>query len=106
MPAYKTIALELLRAQPELYERLRSSKRLLPAMDAHAIELKASHEACKELLSESSPGSDPRQIASEAMEMATAELQDRLSCASPPTETEALSIDAAMSFLRKHSPPA
>ena len=28
MSQYKTIALELIREQPELYERLRSSKRL------------------------------------------------------------------------------
>ena len=42
---YKTIALELIQEQPELYERLRSSKRLLPAMDAYAIDLKAGHEA-------------------------------------------------------------
>jgi hypothetical protein len=106
MPAYKTIALELIRAQPELYERLRSSKRLLTAMDAYAIELKASHEEWMEQLSESRPGNDPSQTASEAMELATAEIQDRLSCASPPTETEALSLDAAMSFLRRHSPNA
>jgi hypothetical protein len=106
MPAYKTIALELIRSQPELYERLRSSKMLLPAMDAHAIELKASHETWKDRLSQESPGSDPRLLSSEAMEMATAELQDRLSCASPADETEPLSLDAAMSFLRRHSPNA
>jgi hypothetical protein len=32
MAQYKPIALELIHEQPELYERLRSSKRLLPAM--------------------------------------------------------------------------
>jgi hypothetical protein len=106
MPAYKTITLELLRSQPELYERLRSSKRLLTAMDAYATELKASHEAWTEQLGESRPGSDPTQTASEAMEMATAELQERLSSESTPNETEALSLDAAMSFIRRHSPGA
>ena len=60
---YKTIALELIQEQPELYEQLRSSKRLLPAMDAYAIELKASHEAWKDRLSQARPGSDPSQIA-------------------------------------------
>ena len=35
---YKTITLELLQEQPELYEQLRSSKRLLPAMDAYASD--------------------------------------------------------------------
>jgi hypothetical protein len=105
MPAYKTIALELIQEQPELYERLRSSKRLLTAMDAYAIELKAIHEEWMEQLSESRPGSDPTQTASEALEIACKILEERLSCASPSTETEALSLDAAMSFLR-HSPSA
>jgi len=41
---YKTIALELLQEQPGFYERLRSGKLLLTAMDAYAIDLKASHE--------------------------------------------------------------
>jgi hypothetical protein len=106
MPAYKTIALGLIQEQPELYERLRSSKRLLPAMDAYATELKTSHEAWKEQLSESRPVSDPSQTASEALEIACKILEERLSSASPPNETEALSLDAAMSFIRKHSPPA
>ena len=80
---YKTIALELIQEQPELYEQLRSSKRLLPAMDAYAIELKASHEAWKDRLSQARPGSDPSQIASEALELAIEELRDRLPSASP-----------------------
>ena len=44
---YKTITLELIQDLPELYEHLRSGKRLLPAMDTYAIELQASHEAWK-----------------------------------------------------------
>ena len=70
MAQYKTIALELIQQQPELYERLRSSRTLLSTMDAYAIELKASHEAWKEQLGQKNPGSDPSQIASEAMELA------------------------------------
>ena len=102
---YKTITLGLIQEQPDLYERLRSSKRLLPAMDAYAIELKASHEDWKDRLSQARPGSDPSQVSSEAMELAIEQMQSRLSCASPATETGPLSLDAAMNFLR-HSPPA
>jgi len=51
-------------------------------MDAHAIELKASHEDWKNRLDQERPGRDPRQIASEAMELATQALRDRLSSAS------------------------
>jgi hypothetical protein len=102
---YKTIALEMMQENPELYERLRSSKRLLTAMDAYAIELKASHDMWKEQLGQANPNSDPRQTAIEAMELAVQELRDRLPSASPATETEPFSLDAAMNFLR-HSRPA
>jgi hypothetical protein len=102
---YKTIALALIQAQPELYEELRGSKRLLPSMDAYALELKASHEQWKEQLSRENPGSDPRQTAAEALELATQDLQARLPSGSPRDEAE-LMIDGAMAFLRHHTPPA
>ena len=102
---YKTITLGLIQENPELYERLRSSKRLLPAMDAYAIDLKAFHEAWKDRLSRENPSCDPRQIAGEAMELAVQELSDRLLSASPVDEAQPLSLDAAMNFLR-HSPSA
>lgn len=102
---YKTIALELIQEQPELYERLRSSKMLLTATDAYSIELKASHEMWKEQFSQSMPGNDQRQIASEAMELAIQDLRDRLPSGSQATEADPLSLDAAMNFLR-HSRPA
>ncbi len=76
---YKTIVLELLKERTELYERLRSSKRLLPAMDAYAIDLKSFHEAWKDRLNEASPGRDPSQISSEALELAIEDLAHLLS---------------------------
>ncbi len=85
---YKTITLELLQEEPELYERLRSSKRLLPAMDAYSIELKASHEAWQEAIARQHPGSDPRHVAAEALELAIQELRDRLPSASSKDEAE------------------
>lgn len=103
---YKTITLELIQDRPELYERLRSSKRLLPAVDAYAAELKAGHEAWKDRLAQANPGRDPRQISSEALELAIEELRDRLPSVSPRDEAEPLSLDAAMSYLRRHTPPA
>ena len=102
---YKTITLELIQERPELYEQLRSSKRLLPAMDAYAIELKARHEHWKKQLGRARPGSDPSRISSEAMELAVEDLRDRLPSASPKDEAE-LMIDGAMAFLRRHTPPA
>jgi hypothetical protein len=102
---YKTMTLELIQERPELYEKLRSSKMLLTTMDSYAVELKAFHEKWKEQLSRVNPGSDPRQIASEALELAVAELRNRLPSESPLDEAEPLSLDAAMNSIRRHSPP-
>ena len=102
---YKNIALELIQDRPELYERLRSCKRLLPAMDAYALDLKALHEAWMDQLGQARPGSDPSQVSSEAMELAIEELQARLPSESSTDEAE-LMIDGAMAFLRHHTPPA
>jgi hypothetical protein len=106
MTQYKTLTLELICDKPELYERLRSTKRLLPAMDAYAIELKTSHDAWKDRIGRASPGSDPSQIAAEALELAIQDLRESLPSKSPKDEAGPLSLDAAMNFLRRHSPPA
>ena len=55
-------------------------------------------------LCQARPGSDPSQIASEALEMALKELEDRLPSASPQNDHEPLSLDAAMAFIRRHTP--
>ncbi len=103
---YKTLVLELLQENPFLYEKLRSGNMLLTAMDAYAIDLKASHESWKGLLAEENPGSDPRQIASEAMELAIQEIQTNLSCESEAGEAEMFSLDEAINFVRPHTPSA
>jgi hypothetical protein len=100
---YKTIVLQLLHQRTELYEHLRQSHRLLLALETYSTALKASHETWKETLAKAKPDSDPIQIASEALEMALSELEDRLPPASPPDETEPLSLDKAMAFVRSHS---
>jgi hypothetical protein len=48
----------------------------------------------------------PLQIASEALEIALQELEDRLPSASPATDNEAFPIEAAMAFITHHTPPA
>ena len=101
---YKTIVLELLQERTELHEQLRLTRRLLPTLETCSQELKASHQSWMETLAKTSPGSDPIQIESEAMEMAIKELEDRLPSVSPAEESEPLSLDAAMAFVRKHTP--
>ena len=79
---YKTIVLEMIRDRPRLYEDLRSSKRLLPSMESYAVDLRDSHLAWQDTLRMQRPGNDPSLIASEAMELAIAELVQRLPFAS------------------------
>lgn len=101
---YKTIILEMLQRRPRMYEQLRLYRRLLPALEIYAKELKESHEALAEELRQARPDSDPRQIRSEAFEMALKELEDRLPPASPTDDQEAQAqLDEAMAFIRNHS---
>ena len=100
---YKTIVLELLKERKELHEQLRLTRRLLPTMETCARELKARHEHWKETLATATPGSDPAQIASEAMELALGELEDRLPSVHPQDHGEPLSLDQAMAFVQPHT---
>ena len=100
---YKTIVLELLRERTELHEQLRLTRRLLPTLETCARELKTSHESWKESLSQSNPGCEPSQIASEALELAIKELEDRLPSVSPQDDQEELSLDKAMAFVHGHT---
>jgi hypothetical protein len=102
---YKTMILQLLRQRRAFYTRLRGNGTLLPTLDRLAKELKASHEAWMDRLAKARPGSDPSQIAAEALEIALQ--QQGLSSEPPPKNvSEPLSLDAAMEFLRRHTPPA
>ncbi len=102
---YKTMILQLLRERRTFYNRLRSNQTLLPTLDRLAKELKASHEAWMDRLAKARPGSDPSQIAAEALEIAIQ--QQGLSSEPPPKNvSESPSLDAAMEFLRRHTPPA
>ena len=103
---YKTIVLELLQQRPQLHEQLRVQRMLLANLERYATQLKTSHKAWKELLSGLRPGSDQSQIASEALEMAVKELEDSLPPASPADRSETFSLGEAMTFLRRHTPPA
>jgi hypothetical protein len=87
---YKNMILELLKQRPEMHDQLRKERKLLPTMELYARELKTSHEAWKELLTQLRPASDPSQIASEALEMALKEQQDRLPPESPQRDSENL----------------
>jgi hypothetical protein len=97
---YKTIILELLQQRPLIYDQFLKQRTLLPALEAHAQELKTIHEAWRDRLWQTRPDSDPSQVASEALELALKEMEDRLPSAPPPDDSEAMSLDAAMTLIR------
>lgn len=103
---YKTIVLQYLRQRPSLHNQLKSSRTLLPTLDAYANQLKTSHEAWKEQLAKANPGCDPTQLASQALEMALQEWTSSLPPDESSSEGEPLSLDGAMAYLRRHTPPA
>ena len=100
---YKTIVLEMLQQRTELHEQLLSTRQLLSTVEAWAKELKDRHEFWKDALLQAKPSSEPSQIASEALEMALSEVETRLPFAILQDETEALSLDQAMAFVKSHS---
>jgi hypothetical protein len=104
MQQYKTLTLQLLRHYPQIYNHLKKTRKVPQTLDHYSKELKLSHEGWKDSLSESKPGSNPIQIAAEAMELALHDLKDRLQADLPLDGSESLlSLDAAISFLRNPS---
>jgi hypothetical protein len=103
---YKTIIMEMINDQPELALQLRRKKQMLATIETYAMELKNRHQAWQEELSQMRPGSHSSQIASEALELAIEEIRERLASASATDEADAPSLEAAMGYLRRHTPPA
>jgi hypothetical protein len=103
---YKTIILELIQQHPAFLDQLQSNRTLLSTVDRVAGLLRNSHETWISQLRQSRPGTDEQQLASEAMELALQEIESILPTGSDPDETEGLSLDEAMQFLRNHKPPS
>jgi hypothetical protein len=105
MQQYKTLTLQLLRQHRQIYNHLKQTRKVPQTLDLYSRELKLSHEDWKDSLSESRAGSDPSQIASEALELALQDLEERLS-ELPPDGSESLTLDdAAINYLRNPSQP-
>jgi superfamily I DNA/RNA helicase len=101
---YKMIVLQLLEQHPEIRDQLKRHRQMLPTMERYARELKTRHEAWKDRLFQEMPASDENQIASEALELALKELEDRLPSGSPRDDKEPLSLEGAMASIRRHTP--
>lgn len=102
---YKTMCLELLQDRPPLHEQLRQKRQLLATVNRLATALRDRHLAYQEQLSRAKPDSDPDQIASEVLESALNEMESCLPSALPD-EDGPLSLDEAMAFLPRPTPPA
>jgi hypothetical protein len=103
------MVLELLQEQyPMLQRRLQRERMMLGAVETYAHVLKTNHGTWVDRLAQSRPGADQTQIASEALELALAELREDLPSESTPSGAteEPVSLDAAMAFIRRHTPPA
>ncbi|HEV8062402.1 MAG TPA: hypothetical protein VGP68_21160 [Gemmataceae bacterium] len=103
---YKTITLGLLQDQPQMYDQLLSNGTLLQTLERYASELRNRHLTWKELLTQAKPDSNPMLIASEALELATQELMSDSPFDQPQNDDEPLSLDGAMTFIRRQSNPA
>ena len=103
---YKTIVLELLKDRPALHDQLRASRTLLPTLETLAAELKARHDEWTQRYCEANPGWDRRQMAGEALAPAIEDILAGLPSESPADEEEMLSLDAAMSYIVRHTPTA
>jgi hypothetical protein len=105
---YKTITLELLRQHPALHQQLQSSGTLLQAMEHYAAMLKERHLTWMDTLTRQRPGRDLSQLSSQALEMALQDLRAALPAdsTSPAAAADPLSLDAAMAYLRRHTPNA
>jgi hypothetical protein len=106
---YKTITLGLLRQHPDLHQELCASNTLMQSMESYAALLKQHHLSWMDRLAQTRPGRDPSQLSSEALERALQDLREALPAASSPSDgtmQEPLSLDAAMAYLRRHTPPA
>jgi hypothetical protein len=104
---HKTIVLELIQERQTLHQKLCSSRTLLPTLESYARILKSRHQYWMNELNETEPGRHPTQIASAALTLAVDDLQKTLSADSPPEEDGwEPSLDEAITYVRRHTPPA
>jgi hypothetical protein len=100
---YKTIALELLEQNQPLYHHLRRCRTLLATVERSAAELRTSHREWITRLAETGRAGSSEQTSSEAMEVAVAELTERLRHESEGHAGDGPSLPSAMAYLQAHS---
>jgi hypothetical protein len=105
-PLYKTIVHELIEQDyPTLHERLRVNRALSQALNDYATALRTSYLAWMEELKQANPQAEASLLSAEALEMALHELRQVLPSEPTQNQAEELSLDDAMTYLRRHSVP-
>lgn len=99
---YKTMVLDMLEDRPMLKARLQKERKLLLALESIADALKSHHERWMRQLEQSQPQSHPSQIASEALELALAELADHFPSESKVNDAS-FSLNEVILFRPFHS---
>jgi hypothetical protein len=92
--------------QYKTHRQLTQSRTLLRTLDQLATALSHCHAEWMEALRARNPTSDRTQLSNQAMERATQQLRDSLSHVSEASGQEPLSLEAAMEFIRRHTPAA
>ena len=82
---YKTIILQMLEDRPAIYNRLKAERKSLATIEALASELKANQRVILADLKQANPRMDEQQLASQAMEMALADLESALDANTSPS---------------------
>jgi hypothetical protein len=102
---YKTIVLEFFKeSHPDAHDRLQRDRKLLRTINAYAVDLKAKHKAWMNALRSTEMVTHPSQLSGTALELALEDLQNSLQHEFGTDESEPLSLDAAMAFIRRHAP--
>ncbi len=102
---YQSILLELLIANPELYERLKANRDVLATVKRWAREFEARHQEEQAALRERFPSEDYRVIANRALELALPEFAERISSGDSAGDAAPFERDAALAALAKATPP-
>lgn len=103
---YKTIILGLIEQQPEWFNEVSRGRSRLRTLHRLARQLKTRHEFWQEACFQTWRDCDPIQLSSMALELALAELEALYGPDRRLTETESLSLEEAMNYLRPPSLPA
>ena len=97
---YKTIVLELLEQSPGLSRELRRNDALLSTMNQLAVSFRDLHLRLLDQLTSSQPELDETLLKSQAMEVATEQMQEMIGQAEQLLSNGSVSIEACLALLQ------